>query len=105
MDGLVYRRADSSVGHAVYHKPTHTDLYLHTSSAYHSAHKKSMLWTLIHRAMRLSDNQSLHGGLEHLRHVFLGEGDSPSDNDQVMVVSGNQRAPPESEAEKDVVVQ
>jgi hypothetical protein len=40
LDVLVSRRPDGSLGHTVYRKPTHTDLYLHANSAHYPAQKK-----------------------------------------------------------------
>lgn len=34
---LIYRKSDGSIGHRVYWKPTHVDLYLHTSNLHHPA--------------------------------------------------------------------
>jgi hypothetical protein len=34
-----YRKMDDSLGHRVYRKPTHTNLYLHQNSHYHPVHK------------------------------------------------------------------
>jgi hypothetical protein len=35
LDIDIYRRPDGSLGHRVYHKPTHTNLYLNSSSHHH----------------------------------------------------------------------
>jgi hypothetical protein len=46
----VYRKTNGSLGHKVYHKPTHTNLNLHQNSHHHPAHKQSVLTSLLHRA-------------------------------------------------------
>jgi hypothetical protein len=50
LDVLVSRRPDGSLGHRVYRKPMHTDLYLHAKSAHHPAQKKGVLTSLIQHA-------------------------------------------------------
>jgi len=59
LDVNVYRRNDGSLGHKVYRKPTHTNLYLHQSSHHHPANKQSVLTPLIQRARTLCDQDSL----------------------------------------------
>jgi hypothetical protein len=46
LDVLV-RRTDGSLGHWVYRKPMHTDLYLYAKSEHHPAQKPAMLSTLV----------------------------------------------------------
>jgi hypothetical protein len=47
LDVLVSRRLDGTLGHTVYRKSTHTDLYLHAKSEHHPAQKRAVLTTLI----------------------------------------------------------
>jgi hypothetical protein len=47
LDVLVKRRPDGSLGHSVYRKPTHTDLYLHAKSEHRPAQKRAVLSTLV----------------------------------------------------------
>jgi hypothetical protein len=56
LDVLVSRRPDSSLGHTVYRKPTHTDLYIHAESAHHPAQKKGVLYSLIQCVQKLCDS-------------------------------------------------
>jgi len=47
LDIDIYRKTDGSLGHKVYRKPTHTNLYLHQKSHHHPANKvsqSSLLW-------------------------------------------------------------
>jgi hypothetical protein len=44
---LISRRPDGSLGHTVYRKSTHTDLYLHAKSEHHPAQKKAVPTTLV----------------------------------------------------------
>jgi hypothetical protein len=43
LDIDVYRKTDGSLGHRVYRKPTHTNLYLHQNSQHHPASNQSSL--------------------------------------------------------------
>jgi hypothetical protein len=65
LDVLVKKKPDGSLGHTVYRKPTHTDLYLHVNSEHHPAQKQVMC-TLIHRAKMICDTESLEEELQHL---------------------------------------
>jgi hypothetical protein len=50
----IYRRPDGSLGHKVYHKLIHTNLYLNSGSHYHPPNnKQAILSTLVHRARAL----------------------------------------------------
>jgi hypothetical protein len=70
----VYRKMDGSLCHRVYHKPTHTNLYLHQNSHHHPAHKQSVLASLIQRATALCDQDSLNQEMEFLTTVFKNNG-------------------------------
>ena len=50
LDIDIYKKADCSLGHKVYWKPTHTNLYLHQNSHRPPANKQSVFTSLIHRA-------------------------------------------------------
>jgi hypothetical protein len=47
LDIDIYRKTDGSLGHKVYRKPTHTNLYLHQNMHHHPADKQSVLASLI----------------------------------------------------------
>ena len=74
LDIDIYRKIDGTLGHKVYHKPTHTNLYLQQSSHHHPAQKQSVLTSLIHRARALCDEDSLPQELEFLTAVFKNNG-------------------------------
>jgi len=59
LDTDIYRKPGGSLGHKVYRKPTHTNLYLHQNSHHHPANKQSVLASLIHRDKSLCDQDSL----------------------------------------------
>jgi hypothetical protein len=59
LDIDIYRKTDGSLGHKIYWKPTHTNLYLHQNSHHHPANKQSVLAPLIHRVKALCDEDSL----------------------------------------------
>jgi hypothetical protein len=70
LDIDIYRRSDGSLGHKVYQKPTHTNLYLNARSHHHPSSKQAALSTIIHRARDLCDQDSLHAELEFLKDIF-----------------------------------
>jgi hypothetical protein len=70
LDIDIYRKSDGSLGHKVYRKPTHTNLYLHQLSHHHSANKHFVLSSLTHRARALCDQESLAHELEFLTTVL-----------------------------------
>src|SRR5215475_9299218 len=74
LDIHIYRRTDGSLGHKIYRKPTHTNLYLQQNSHHHPANKNSVLTSLIHRAKTLCDQNSLPHELEFLTSVFKMNG-------------------------------
>jgi hypothetical protein len=59
-----------SLGHKVYRKLTHTNLYLNVKSHHHPFNKQALLSTLIHRARSLCDEDSLQAELVFLRDAF-----------------------------------
>jgi hypothetical protein len=71
LDDLV-SRPDGSLGHSVYRKSTHTDLYLHAKSQHHPEQKWAGLTALVRRARTVSDPESLRGEIQHLKCVFTG---------------------------------
>jgi len=66
----IYRKTDGSLGHKVYRKPTHTNLYLPQNLHHHPTNKQSVLTSLIHRAKALCDQDSLTQELEFLTTIF-----------------------------------
>ena len=74
LDIDIYKKMDGSLGHRVYRKPTHTNLYLHQKSHHHPANKHSVLSSLVHRATTLCDQESLAPELTFLTHVFQHNG-------------------------------
>jgi hypothetical protein len=77
LDIDIYRKTDGSLGHKMYRKPTHTNLYLHQNSHHHPANKQSVLASMIHRANALCVQDSLTQELEFLTTIFKDNGCSP----------------------------
>jgi hypothetical protein len=67
LDNDIHSKPDGSLGHKVYRKPTHTNLYLNSNSHNYPSNKQAVLSTMVHRARSLCDQDSLHGELEFLR--------------------------------------
>jgi len=84
LDIDIYRKTDGSLGHKVYRKPTHTNLYLHQNSHHHPANKQSVLASLIHKAKALCDQDSLTQELEFLTTIFKDNGYSHQQIQQAM---------------------
>jgi hypothetical protein len=74
LDTDIYRKTDGSLGHKVYRKTTHTNLYLHQNLHHHPANKQSILISLIERAKALCDQDSLTQELEFLTTIFKDNG-------------------------------
>jgi hypothetical protein len=70
----ICRIPDGSLGHKVYRKPTHTNLYLNLASHHHPSSKQAVLSTVVHRARALCDKESLHEELEFLKSTFRENG-------------------------------
>jgi hypothetical protein len=70
LDLNIYRRPDGSLGHRVYRKPTHTNLYLSAMSTITPPIKQATLSTLVHRARALCDQESLPAELDFLKDIF-----------------------------------
>jgi len=84
LDIDIDRKNDSSLGHKVYRKPTHTNLYLQHSSHHHPANKQSVLKSLTDRARTLCDQDSLQQELDFLTSVFKMNGYSPQQINRAM---------------------
>ena len=70
LDLEIIRKSDGSLGHRVYRKPTHTDLYLNANSYHHPSQKQAVLATLFHRAFTVSDEEHLGQEVKHLYKVL-----------------------------------
>jgi hypothetical protein len=66
----IYRRPDGSLGHKMYRKPTHTNLYLNAKSHHHPSNKQAALSILLHSARALCDEDSLQAELVFLKDVI-----------------------------------
>jgi len=55
LDIDIYRRYDGSLGHTVYRKSTHSNLYLNTGSHYHLSKIQASSLTLLDKARALYD--------------------------------------------------
>jgi hypothetical protein len=84
LDILVSMRPDGSLGHRVYRKPTHTDLYLRAKSEHHPAQKKAVLTTLVQRDRTICDANSLDAEINHLKKAFNQNGYSDRDIKQAV---------------------
>ncbi|CAL8107370.1 unnamed protein product [Orchesella dallaii] len=74
LDILVTRKEDGSFGHQIYRKPTHSDKYLHFTSAHPLCHKISAIDSLHYRALKLSDAENLKDELNHIKQTFIANG-------------------------------
>ncbi|XP_074026234.1 uncharacterized protein [Leptinotarsa decemlineata] len=55
---VLITKSNNSFSHMVYRKPTHTNRYLNAKSHHHPAQLNSVLNSLIHRSIRLTDNHN-----------------------------------------------
>jgi len=74
LDIDIYRRLDGFLGHKVYWKPTHTNLYQKLRSHHHSSNIQAVLSALVHRARALGDGERCHDELEFLMTTWRDNG-------------------------------
>lgn len=74
LDVLVTKKPDGLLGHGVYRKPTHTNRYLHAASHHHPSQKESVISSLTHRALVVSDPTNLDQELTHLHNTLRSNG-------------------------------
>lgn len=74
LDIDIYRRPDGFLGHKVYWKLTHKNLYQKLRSHRHSSDIQAILSTLVHRARALGDSECLHDELEFLMTTWRDNG-------------------------------
>ena len=85
LDILLSRNEDGSISHRVFYKKTHTEQYLHAGSHHFPAQKFGVLCTLVTRALRISDDNSLESEKSHLLDVFENNGYSRSQDRKSVV--------------------
>lgn len=81
LDVLVTRK-ETTLGHTVYRKPTHTDRYLHNTSNHHPCQRKGIIKTLVDRARRICEPEQLATELEHLKRALMANGYTKNDIDR-----------------------
>jgi len=68
------KKADNTLSHQMYKKPTHTNKYLHAESHHHLAKKQSAINSLVHRAFTTCDREHLQTKLNHLKQALQKNG-------------------------------
>lgn len=58
LDVLVFQKGDGILGHKVYRKLMHFDLYLNVVSCHHPEHNRTALFILIHCGNMISNKES-----------------------------------------------
>lgn len=74
LDILIMKRQGGTLGHTVFRKFTHSNIYLNSLSHHHPAQKRSVMSTLIHRTKKIADADHLKGEMEILRKAFIHNG-------------------------------
>jgi len=69
LDSFIYRKGEI-MGHKVYRKPTHTDIYLNYGSSHPFNHKISVVRTLFRRALKILDAENLQNEINHVKKVL-----------------------------------
>jgi hypothetical protein len=78
LDVLVWKKDDTSLGHSVYRKPMHMDLYLQLGSKHHLGQKGAVLSTLVNLARTICNTHSLEE-IQHLKKTCRRNGYSNHD--------------------------
>ncbi|XP_074027676.1 uncharacterized protein [Leptinotarsa decemlineata] len=81
---LVNRREDGTLGHKVYKKLTHTDRFLNKISNHQPQQKRRAIKTLVERARRIYEPESLPEELSHLKNAFKRSGFSEGEFEQAI---------------------
>jgi hypothetical protein len=71
LDTDVYRRPNNTLGHEVYMKLTHINLYLSATSPHHPVKKQTVLSTLVHSIKAFCDS---NGTLQELKFLYQTNG-------------------------------
>ena len=74
LDVLISRKEDGSISHQVYRKKTHTYRYLHVDSHHFPPQKIGVFYTLVTRALRISDKEHIKEEIDHLNFFWGGNG-------------------------------
>ncbi|MGL5072033.1 MAG: hypothetical protein ACRC61_12320, partial [Aeromonas salmonicida] len=74
LDVLLHKKEDGTLGHSVFRKETHTNLYLNAKSNHPKSQKLSVLNTLVSRATRISDQENLRDEQNKLRKILESNG-------------------------------
>jgi hypothetical protein len=93
LDIMIHRKENGSLGHGVFRKKTHTDLYLNADSHYHPSQKRGVLTTLLHRARSIADEENLPKELDHLQKTFQENGFSRREVNQALRKAPEELAP------------
>jgi hypothetical protein len=79
LDLLIRKKEDGHLTFSVYRKPTHTNRYLHKNSHHHPAQLQSVVRTLTHRAIHLSDRDYRTQEIKTLRDALTSNGYTDAD--------------------------
>lgn len=74
LDLLIHRKPNGTLGHGVYRKATHTEFYLNSSSCHNPAQKRSVISTLFHRALTITDSDHRTSEINHLFETLQANG-------------------------------
>lgn len=82
------------MGHTVFRKAIHTNLYLNNLRHHHLAYKISVMFRLRERAKRIVDEEHLKGEMMAiLQQVFIQNGYEPKEVDQLLTQKGKKTSP------------
>nr|XP_023028461.1 uncharacterized protein LOC111516540 [Leptinotarsa decemlineata] len=90
---VLITKSKNSFSHTVYRKPTHTNRYLNSKSHHHPAQLNSVLNSLIHRSVRLTDNHNKSRELYELT-AALHQNDYPVSQIQRSIQRQQTQTPP-----------
>ncbi|XP_018309177.1 uncharacterized protein [Mycetomoellerius zeteki] len=97
------KKADGTLGHQVYKKPTHTDRYLHAESHHHLAQKQSAINSLVHRVFTISDKEHLQTELNHLKLTLQKNGQDKKDITKVINKHANKTTVPDTQPDERIL--